>query len=99
MQQSITYYSMMQNAAGIKPPVHIKLSRCEAKLLDDDNLPMSMKWITDQIADYFYPNLAKGQADSQKGISFEYKQVKILSKEDKGVLITINWEDSPILKV
>ena len=99
MQQNVTYYSMMQNApelmqwaADCRPHLHIKLSRCEPKLLDGDNLPSSMKWITDQIADYFFPNLAKGQADSQKGISFEYDQVKTFSKEDRGVLITIDWE-------
>ena len=92
MQQSVTYYSMMQHAAGIKPPVHIKLSRCENRLLDDDNLPSSMKFLTDQIASYFFPGLAAGRADGQKGISFKYDQVKTFSKEDKGVLITIDWE-------
>lgn len=99
MQGTIVFYSMLTNAKDIKPPVHIKLSRCEPRLLDDDNLPMSMKWITDAIASFFYPGLAAGRADSQKGIKFEYDQIKTLEAEDKGVLITLQWDDPSPIKI
>jgi hypothetical protein len=65
-------------------PCRIKLTRLGKKILDDDNLPVSMKYIRDAIADQIFPGLAPGQADNDKRLSWEYNQQ--ISK-DYGVLV------------
>jgi hypothetical protein len=55
-------------------PCVIILSRGAKRRLDDDNLPVSMKFIRDYIADMILPGMAKGQADSDKRIRWVYSQ-------------------------
>ncbi len=55
-------------------PCHIKLIRVGKKLLDDDNLPVSMKHIRDCIADNIFPGLPPGKADGRKELSWSYDQ-------------------------
>lgn len=62
-----------------KLPCIIKMTRKGKKVLDDDNLPVSMKYIRDAIADHLFPGQAPGQADNDKRIKWEYDQIK--SKE------------------
>ncbi len=57
------------------PPFQCVLTRIAPRELDKhDNLPSSMKWIVDAIADYFFPKQAAGRADDTKEIKWEYKQ-------------------------
>lgn len=63
-------------------PFHIVLTRIAPRELDaHDNLPLSMKWIVDSIADYFFPGKKAGRADDTKEITWEYKQEKGQPKE------------------
>lgn len=69
-----------------KPPpemrnyLHVILTRIAPRLLDvHDNLPVSFKTIVDKIAEELTGNYAPGHADSDKRLSWEYKQEK--SKE------------------
>jgi hypothetical protein len=66
-------------------PCHVKLTRLGKRLLDSDNLPVSMKWLRDEIANQLIPGLAAGRADDDKRITWEYAQEK--SKEYK-VIVT-----------
>lgn len=59
----------------IKLPCKIKLIRHARKEMDVDNLPTSMKYIQDAIADNLIPGLAPGRADGDKRLSWEYSQV------------------------
>jgi hypothetical protein len=55
-------------------PCVIKLTRIGQRELDSDNLPVSMKYIRDAIADQIFPRLAPGQADNDPRLSWEYDQ-------------------------
>jgi hypothetical protein len=55
-------------------PCHIKLTRIGKRLLDSDNLPSSLKWVRDAVADHIIPGLKPGQADGDERISWEYGQ-------------------------
>lgn len=55
-------------------PCEIKLTRMGKKKLDSDNLPVSMKYIRDSIADLIFPGLSPGQADNDERLSWEYAQ-------------------------
>jgi hypothetical protein len=68
-------------------PCKIKLTRVGKKLLDSDNLPVSMKYIRDAIADQIFPGKAAGQADNDQRLSWEYDQKT--SKKEMGVEIEI----------
>lgn len=58
-------------------PVHVVLTRISPRQMDShDNLPMSMKFCADAIADYLWPNQAPGRADDNPEITWEYKQEK-----------------------
>lgn len=59
-----------------KLPAHIKLTRVAPRILDSDNLPVSMKYFRDAIADYFIPGLAPGRADSNERLTWSYDQRK-----------------------
>ncbi len=61
----------------ITTPLTIVLTRIAPRELDCmENLPMSMKWATDACAEWFFPGLAPGRADSTDKIKWEYKQEK-----------------------
>ena len=58
-------------------PIHVKLTRCAPYMLDKhDNLPMSFKWIFDEICSKLIPGKAPGRADDSDLITVEYDQVK-----------------------
>jgi len=58
-------------------PCTVTLTRLAPRSLDqNDNLPMALKWITDQVADILVPGKAKGQAESDNRITWHFKQEK-----------------------
>jgi len=65
-------------------PCKIILTRLSERKLDSDNLPVSMKWIRDAIADQIFPGMAAGMADNDPRLDWHYDQ-KI--SNEKGVLI------------
>lgn len=59
---------------NIPLPCIIKLTRVGKRKLDSDNLPVSMKWIRDAIADMIFPDQAAGKADDDPRLEWEYDQ-------------------------
>lgn len=58
-------------------PCHVKLTRISSKFLDTgDNLPCSMKYIRDAIAEVLTGIKIAGRADDDKRITWEYDQEK-----------------------
>ena len=55
-------------------PCKIKLTRFGKRKLDSDNLPVSMKYVRDAIADQIFPGLAAGKADDDERIEWRYGQ-------------------------
>ena len=71
-------------------PCSVKLTRIAPRMLDShDNLPTSLKWITDSIADKMCPGLKAGRADDDARIRWVYDQQKGQPKE-YAVLIEIS---------
>ena len=67
----------LKERPSITLPCKATLTRISPRQLDvNENLPMSFKYITDSICEYFYPGLAPGRADGMGGITFEFKQEK-----------------------
>jgi hypothetical protein len=63
-------------------PCHVVLSRIAPRELDyHDNLPCSLKYIADSIAEQITGNYIPGRADDSKEITWEYKQEKGKPKE------------------
>lgn len=58
----------------IKLPCTVKLIRQSPRKLDTDNLPVSMKYIRDAIADHLIPGLAPGRADDDQRLNWQYEQ-------------------------
>jgi hypothetical protein len=87
-------------------PCTIKLVRLSSRFLDiDDNLPMSFKWIRDQIAECIFPEKEvryvdkkgksrslKGRADDSPLIKWEYHQEK---SKTAGIRIEIYTPPTP----
>lgn len=63
-----------QERPCIPLPCRIKLTRIGKRMLDSDNLPVSMKWVRDSIADQLIPGLPPGHADNDPRLSWEYDQ-------------------------
>ena len=64
-----------------RPPITIPCSVCLTRIapreLDShDNLPISMKYVSDALAEYLVPGKAVGRADDCKEIVWAYKQEK-----------------------
>lgn len=76
MQRRWIWVYFQKEKPIIQLPCKIKLTRLGKKLLDDDNLPVSMKYIRDAIADQIFPGKAAGQADNDRRIMWEYAQEK-----------------------
>lgn len=63
-------------------PIKITLTRIAPRLLDaHDNLPMSLKYFVDAIADKMIPGQKKGMADSNENLTWIYKQKQGKVKE------------------
>ncbi len=73
-------------------PCMVKMTRVSPRELDFDNLVSSFKWIKDYIAERLVPGLAKGRADGDKRIKWEYEQIKGLSKQ---YAVKIEIQSSP----
>lgn len=73
-QKTVIWVALINDISKISLPCHIKLTRIGKRLLDTDNLPVSMKWIRDQIADMLIPGLAPGRADNDPRITWNYDQ-------------------------
>jgi len=76
-------------ANGINLPCIVTLTRLASRMLDDDNLSYSMKWIRDEISECLIPEKTgsyinkngkvvkiKGRADSDTRIKWCYEQEK-----------------------
>lgn len=76
--QKLAIWSFLNvDRPSIKPPCIIKLTRIAPRQLDrHENLPMSFKYIVDQICDYIHPGKAAGRADDDPNITIEYAQEK-----------------------
>lgn len=65
------------NNFSFKLPVEITIIRIAPNKLDkEENLPMSVKYIKDYIADQLIPGKAPGRADDSKEITWKYDQKK-----------------------
>jgi len=59
----------------------VTLTRIGPRKMDTDNLLFSLKNIRDSIADKINPGLARGQADNENLITWQYRQEKGEPKE------------------
>lgn len=65
----------LDNGFNFNLPIEITLIRVSPRCLDqEDNLPMSFKWIKDSIADCIIPGKAPGRADDCKQITWKFDQ-------------------------
>jgi hypothetical protein len=78
LQQQFVKLSFERHAGGkVVLPCKIRLTRLGMRFLDrHDNLRMSLKWVVDQLADCISPGKAKGRADDDPRIEWEYAQEK-----------------------
>lgn len=76
--QKLQVLAAMNHLRGKIPlPCTIKLTRYAPRFLDwHDNLPISFKWILDQVCDIIRPGLKPGHADDDERITIKYDQVK-----------------------
>lgn len=58
-------------------PCHITMTRIAPRKLDSDNLQTAFKGVRDEIADLIIPGKKKGQADSDKRLTWAYEQKQI----------------------
>ena len=80
--QKMLINAYMNRQQRPQPPCLITLTRIAPRLLDaEDNLPMSMKYFKDAIADFIYPGLAAGRADDNANLSWTFRQQKGKVKE------------------
>ena len=77
-QKQITYLELESNQIPDNLPVIITLTRLSPRKLDIDNLPPSLKYIKDAVAEYFVPGLAPGRADDDKGFTWLFAQPNAL---------------------
>jgi len=88
IQQRSVLWLLKPLREKIRLPCHIKLTRYAPRQLDKhDNLPISMKWITDACCAIITGDYRAGRADDDERISISYDQVKN-SKYGVKILIT-----------
>lgn len=75
-QKLLIRYKFFNDNPKITLPCVVKLTRFSPRELDFDNLVYAFKSIRDEVADQILPGLAKGRADGDKRISWEYLQEK-----------------------
>ena len=94
MQRRWVKVKFLQEKPTITLPCQITLTRIGKRKLDSDNLPISMKWIRDAIADNIFPGLPPGRADDDERLVWKYDQ-KITKIRELGVIISFksikNW--------
>lgn len=83
----------------VKPelPCQIVLTRIAPRKLDEeDNLPMSMKWVKDAVADWLVPGLRAGRADDDKRLSWAFKQERGAVREYSLVIEFCSAHEAPL---
>jgi hypothetical protein len=77
LQKRHVWFSMCRIKYLIKMPCTITLSRNSQRFLDEhDNLPGSMKYIVDAIAEEITGDSRAGRADGVPGLTWKYQQEK-----------------------
>jgi len=89
IQQFFVRYLFSRESNKIELPCTIRLTRLSPRLLDDDNLPTSMKYVRDEISEILIPEKVgwyktrtgklkklKGRADDDPRILWKYSQEK-----------------------
>jgi hypothetical protein len=73
-----TAFANQTGIAGVKRilpyPCMVRMTRGGKKKLDPDNLQFAFKYIRDEIASFILPGLARGKADDDPKIKWEYTQ-------------------------
>lgn len=91
-KQNVKAY-FLKERPQIELPCIIRLTRIAPRKLDEhDNLPYSMKWIVDSLADCIFPGQRAGRADDSKEIKWVYSQEKGNPKE-YGLKVEIMVDD------
>lgn len=68
---------LLSERPAIAIPCAIVLTRIAPRQLDiHDNLAISMKWVSDALAEFLRPGQAPGRADDCKQITWQFKQEK-----------------------
>lgn len=75
-QDVVKFYLKKYYERQISFPCLVKLVRISPRKLDYDNLVFFFKGIRDQIADCLIPGMAKGRADGDPRISWDYEHLK-----------------------
>ncbi len=89
LQKKLVFFAMIEIKHLIKLPCHLTFIRYASKSLDKhDNLPMSMKYICDQVCAELTGEHRAGRADDNELINITYDQVK---SKVYGVKIIINF--------
>lgn len=87
MQKNRIKVEFLKEKPNINLPCTCVLTRIAPRELDEhDNLRTSMKWLVDSISAELTGNHVPGRADSDKRITWEYKQARGKVRE-YGVLI------------
>jgi hypothetical protein len=74
--------AFLKERPKIQLPTHVVITRIAPRELDvHDNLPYSLKWIADAIAENLTGDFIPGHADRIKDITWEYRQKKGQVKE------------------
>ncbi len=89
IQQFFVRALFIRETREITIPCTITMTRIGPRFLDDDNLPVSMKWIRDEIGACLFPEKVvyvirksgahatnKGHADSDPRVKWKYSQEK-----------------------
>jgi hypothetical protein len=89
LQQRTVALALKPHRDKFKLPCLIKFTRFAPRELDqDDNLPMSFKYITDAVCAIITGNYTPGRADGDKRISKKYDQIK---SQEYGIRIEVSW--------
>lgn len=74
--------AFLKEKPQIEFPMHVVITRLAPRSLDcQDNLPCSLKYVVDAIAEELTGNYVPGRADGDKRITWEYRQEKGSPKE------------------
>ena len=88
-QKKEIFVALLNCKQLVRLPCVLKFIRYAPKMLDaHDNLPMAFKWICDQTCAELTGELRPGLADSNKGFTFQYDQIK---SKKYYVKIEISW--------
>lgn len=76
-QKNILFWSFLEVKPFVKLPCTITFIRLAPKTLDvHDNLPMSQKWLCDQLCAEITGDFRAGRADDSDQIKIKYDQIK-----------------------